>query len=167
MPLQSLHVCTLQLRWRICARKGVRGYLEAVAWLTDIRKAGEPSLYDLMSASPWIYTPRPSLIHLQMRLTYVKGLPGHCDASQVVQETGQLEGTELAFTGMLFQPVPWTLNTKKGMPADFEKYAADPEYVIINAPPNFMFQVDPTLRQIASLSFQPEEYTMCPMSLGH
>ncbi len=62
-------------------------------------------------------------------------------ATQVAQETGQTEGTELAFTGMLFQPVPWSMQTKKGMPADFEKYAADPDYVIINTPPNFMFQV--------------------------
>ncbi|CAL5228062.1 g11128 [Coccomyxa viridis] len=61
-------------------------------------------------------------------------------AKQVAQETGQTEGTELAFTGMLFQPVPWSMQTKKGMPADFEKYAADPDYVIINTPPNFMFQ---------------------------
>ena len=60
---------------------------------------------------------------------------------QVVQETGQPEGTELSFTGMLFQPVPWSMQTKKGMPAEFEKYAADPDYVIINTPPNFMFQV--------------------------
>ena len=47
----------------------------------------------------------------------------------------------MTFTGMLFQPVPWSMQTKKGMPADFEKYAADAEYVIINTPPNFMFQV--------------------------
>ena len=47
----------------------------------------------------------------------------------------------MTFTGMLFQPVPWSMQTKKGMPADFEKYAADAEYVIINIPPNFMFQV--------------------------
>ena len=47
----------------------------------------------------------------------------------------------MTFTGMLFQPVPWSMQTRKGMPADFEKYAADAEYVIINTPPNFMFQV--------------------------
>ncbi|CAK0785631.1 hypothetical protein CVIRNUC_008842 [Coccomyxa viridis] len=61
-------------------------------------------------------------------------------AKQVCHETGQVEGTEVTFTGMLFQPVPWSMQTKKGMPADFEKYAADAEYVIINTPPNFMFQ---------------------------
>lgn len=60
---------------------------------------------------------------------------------QVVQETGQPEGTEIAFTGVLFQPVPWSMQTKKGMPAEYEKFAADPDYVIINIPPNFMFQV--------------------------
>ncbi len=70
-------------------------------------------------------------------------------AAQVVQETGQAEGTELAFTGMLFQPVPWSMQTKKGMPADFEKYAADPDYVFINTPPNFMFQVSSAQHSIA------------------
>ena len=60
---------------------------------------------------------------------------------QVVQETGQPEGTEIAFTGILFQPVPWSMQTKKGMPAEYETFAADPDYIIINIPPNFMFQV--------------------------
>lgn len=59
----------------------------------------------------------------------------------MVQETAQPEGTELTYTGILFQPVPWSMQTKKGMPAEFEKYVADPDYVIINTPPNFMFQV--------------------------
>lgn len=77
--------------------------------------------------------------------------PTLCRAPQVVQETGQLDGTELAFTGMLFQPVPWSLKTKKGMPADYEQYAADSDYVIINTPPNFMFQVDPTPWYLAIL----------------
>ena len=58
----------------------------------------------------------------------------------------------MTFTGMLFQPVPWSMQTKKGMPADFEKYAADAEYVIINTPPNFMFQVRTVVCQSANAS---------------
>ena len=45
---------------------------------------------------------------------------------QVSRETGEPEGTQVSFTGMLFQPVPWSPNTKLGMPQEFEKYKADP-----------------------------------------
>ena len=45
---------------------------------------------------------------------------------QVSRETGQPAGTQVSFTGMLFQPVPWSPNTKLGMPQEFEKYKADP-----------------------------------------
>jgi hypothetical protein len=47
---------------------------------------------------------------------------------------------QVEFTQLLFQPVPYSLNTPKGMPAEFEKYRESDEYVIINVPPNFMFQ---------------------------
>lgn len=60
---------------------------------------------------------------------------------QVMKETGQPEGTEVEYTRMIFQPVPWSPTTKKGMPAEFEKYNEDPDYVFINIPPNFMFKV--------------------------
>lgn len=46
----------------------------------------------------------------------------------------------LEFTELLFQPVPYSVNTPKGMPKAFEQYHQNPEYVIINVPPNFMFQ---------------------------
>ena len=55
------------------------------------------------------------------------------------QLSGQIEG-KMEFTGLLFQPVPYTTATPKGMPAEFEKYHADDKYIIINVPPNFMFQ---------------------------
>lgn len=60
---------------------------------------------------------------------------------QVVKETEQPDGTQVEYTGILFQPVPWSPTTKKGMPQEFEKYHADPDYVMINIPPNFMFKV--------------------------
>ena len=46
---------------------------------------------------------------------------------------------KVEFTELLFQPVPYSLSTPKGMPAELEKYHDSDEYVIINVPPNFMF----------------------------
>lgn len=54
--------------------------------------------------------------------------------SQRLQEKG------LRFTELLFQPVPYSQHTPKGMPPEFEKYHNSDEYIIINVPPNFMFQ---------------------------
>ncbi|MEH2070940.1 MAG: hypothetical protein V7K47_22735 [Nostoc sp.] len=51
----------------------------------------------------------------------------------------QLQCQKVEFTKLLFQPVPYSLTTTKGMPAEFEKYHASDEYAIINIPPNFMF----------------------------
>ncbi|MEH1856233.1 MAG: hypothetical protein V7L11_32240 [Nostoc sp.] len=51
----------------------------------------------------------------------------------------QLGCEQLKFTELLFQPVPYSLTTPKGMPAEFEKYHQSDEYAIINVPPNFMF----------------------------
>ncbi|MEA5576553.1 hypothetical protein [Anabaena sp. UHCC 0451] len=45
----------------------------------------------------------------------------------------------IEFTQLLFQPVPYSLNTPKGMPSEFEKYQESDDYIIINVPPNFMF----------------------------
>ena len=42
--------------------------------------------------------------------------------------------------GMLFQPVPWSVNTKRGCPPQYEQFLDSPSHVIINVPPNFMFQ---------------------------
>ncbi|BBD68697.1 hypothetical protein NIES4072_39800 [Nostoc commune NIES-4072] len=51
----------------------------------------------------------------------------------------QLQCEQVKFTKLLFQPVPYSLTTTKGMPAEFEKYHESDEYAIINVPPNFMF----------------------------
>jgi hypothetical protein len=50
-----------------------------------------------------------------------------------------LQVTKVEFTELLFQPVPYSLLTPKGMPAEFEKYHESADYIIINIPPNFMF----------------------------
>jgi hypothetical protein len=60
---------------------------------------------------------------------------------QVARETGLPEGTATSFTGRLFQPVPWSPNTRLGMPKELEQFHADPDYVFINVPPNFMLKV--------------------------
>ena len=52
-----------------------------------------------------------------------------------------MEGPEgLEYSKMLFQPVPWSPATTKGMPAELEKYHSDPNYCTINVPPNFLFK---------------------------
>ncbi|NEO30320.1 MAG: hypothetical protein F6K36_07730 [Symploca sp. SIO3C6] len=47
---------------------------------------------------------------------------------------------QVEFTELLFQPVPYTTTTPKGMPAEYEHYHNSDDYVIINVPPNFMFK---------------------------
>ncbi|MEL6439279.1 MAG: hypothetical protein AAFQ80_08520 [Cyanobacteria bacterium J06621_8] len=57
--------------------------------------------------------------------------------SQISQK---LHETELEFTELIFKPVPYSQHTPKGMPPEFEKYHNCGEHIIINVPPNFMFQ---------------------------
>ena len=57
-----------------------------------------------------------------------------------IQQICQQMQFEIEFTELLFQPVPYSAATPKGMPAEFEKYHESDEYVIINVPPNFMFK---------------------------
>jgi hypothetical protein len=45
----------------------------------------------------------------------------------------------VTFTKILFQPVPYSPGTPKGMPAELEQYHQSPTHLIINVPPNFMF----------------------------
>jgi hypothetical protein len=52
----------------------------------------------------------------------------------------QLQCSRLEFTELLFQPVPYSSETPKGMPAEFEKYHESTDFAIVNVPPNFMFQ---------------------------
>lgn len=59
---------------------------------------------------------------------------------QVVKECRLSEGSQVKFSGLLFQPVPWSVASRKGMPSEFEKYSDNPQFTIINIPPNFMFQ---------------------------
>jgi hypothetical protein len=41
--------------------------------------------------------------------------------------------------GEVFQPVPWSPDTRFGMPRSFEVYHNNPEYAICNVPPVTMF----------------------------
>ncbi len=56
------------------------------------------------------------------------------------QISQQLKEPHIEFAELLFQPVPYSQNTPKGMHAEFEKYHNSENYIIINVPPNFMFQ---------------------------
>lgn len=55
------------------------------------------------------------------------------------QVADQIHWQQVEFTGLLFQPVPYSAATPKGMPAEFEAFHASSDHVIINVPPNFMF----------------------------
>jgi hypothetical protein len=59
--------------------------------------------------------------------------------SFIQQICQQSKSEKLQFTKLLFQPVPYSLSTPKGMPAELEKYHDSDDYVIINVPPNVMF----------------------------
>ncbi|MCL1470555.1 hypothetical protein [Argonema antarcticum] len=52
----------------------------------------------------------------------------------------QVKSEQVEFTELLFQPVPYSSATPKGMPVEFEPYYESPEHAIINVPPNFMFK---------------------------
>jgi hypothetical protein len=52
----------------------------------------------------------------------------------------QVHGEKVEFAELLFQPVPYSQGTPKGMPPEFEAYHNSPEHIIINIPPNFMFK---------------------------
>lgn len=47
---------------------------------------------------------------------------------------------QVEFTELLFQPTPYTPQATKGMPVEYEQYHENPDYLIINVPPNFMFK---------------------------
>lgn len=54
-------------------------------------------------------------------------------------EIGQATGRSVEFTGLLFEPQPWSLQQTKGMPVEYEKYHNDKEsYVIVHIPPPIM-----------------------------
>ena len=60
--------------------------------------------------------------------------------SFVQQVALQLQCSRLEFAELLFQPVPYSSDTPKGMPAEFEQYHQSIDFAIVNVPPNFMFQ---------------------------
>lgn len=65
------------------------------------------------------------------------------NTSEFIQQIAQQLSDRVAFiefTGLLFQPVPYSSQTPKGMPVEFEKYHHSDEHLIINIPPNFMFK---------------------------
>ena len=55
------------------------------------------------------------------------------------QVADQATCRSVIFTNNIFQPVPYSPGTPKGMPAEFEEYHQSPAHLIINVPPNFMF----------------------------
>ncbi|NJM28326.1 MAG: hypothetical protein HC856_09145 [Pseudanabaena sp. RU_4_16] len=64
-------------------------------------------------------------------------LKGETFLSQIAE---QLHCSKVEFTELVFQPVPYTVSTPKGMPQEFEPYYNSDDYAIINVPPNFMFK---------------------------
>jgi hypothetical protein len=68
--------------------------------------------------------------------TLVNLLQGEKFLEQIVV---QANCQAVEFTELLFQPVPYSLGTPKGMPAEFEQYHNSEDYIIVNVPPNFMF----------------------------
>jgi hypothetical protein len=64
-------------------------------------------------------------------------LKGETFLKQIIE---QMQCAKVEFTELLFQPVPYSTTTPKGMPAEFEKYHESNDHAIINVPPNFMFK---------------------------
>lgn len=57
-----------------------------------------------------------------------------------LQVAQQVQCSTVEFTELIFQPIPYTTATPKGMPAEYEQYHNQENYLIINVPPNFMFK---------------------------
>jgi hypothetical protein len=72
----------------------------------------------------------------QAKENLFKLLAGETFLNQICRN---LHCEKVEFTELLFQPVPYSTATPKGMPAEFEKYHESNEYVIVNVPHNFMF----------------------------
>jgi hypothetical protein len=76
------------------------------------------------------------ILETEAKKTLFNLLTGESFLNQIRQN---LKCEKVEFTELLFQPVPYSAATPKGMPAEFEKYHQSEEYAIINVPPNFMF----------------------------
>lgn len=67
-------------------------------------------------------------------------LVGLLSAEKFCEQVAAQAGVQqVVFTQILFQPVPYSPGTPKGMTAELERYYQSPDYLIINVPPNFMF----------------------------
>jgi hypothetical protein len=73
----------------------------------------------------------------EAKSTLFRLLNGENFRQQVAEQSG---ASQVEFTELLFQPIPYSESTPKGMPKEFEFYHESDEYVIINVPPNFMFK---------------------------
>jgi hypothetical protein len=62
------------------------------------------------------------------------------NATFLAQVAEQSQCDRVEFTELLFQPIPYTTRTPKGMLPEFEQYHESAQYSIINVPPNFMFK---------------------------
>jgi hypothetical protein len=75
------------------------------------------------------------------KITLFELLKNESFLSQVANQVAdKLNGNSVEFTELIFQPVPYTTTTPKGMPPEFEKYHKSDNHFIINVPPNFMFK---------------------------
>ncbi len=65
---------------------------------------------------------------------------GLLKTEKFLQQISQQVGGEVEFTQLVFQPVTYSTKNPKGMPKEFESYHESEKHIIINVPPNFMFQ---------------------------
>ncbi|MEL6461569.1 MAG: hypothetical protein AAFX46_01830 [Cyanobacteria bacterium J06636_27] len=77
------------------------------------------------------------ILEPQAKITLFELLENEGFLKQVSQQS---KCEQVEFTELLFQPVPYSKTTPKGMPEEFEKYHQSEEYTIVNVPPNFMFK---------------------------
>jgi hypothetical protein len=73
----------------------------------------------------------------QLKATLFEFLTTPAFLAQIAQAKGW---NHAEFTELLFQPVPYSTSTPKGMPAEFEKFHTSLDHAIINIPPHIMFQ---------------------------
>jgi len=108
----------------------------------QLADASEQQLKALLSSPAFCAQVRPTcfLICQQQRPHFSHRAELTLRTAQVVKQCSLPETAAVAFADVLFQPVPWSPTTRKGMPQEFERYHGSPEFAIINVPPNFMFQ---------------------------
>ncbi|CEM35912.1 unnamed protein product [Vitrella brassicaformis CCMP3155] len=60
---------------------------------------------------------------------------------KMTSEVCQVTTAESAeFTGLLFEPQPYSISTRHGMPQEMEHYHFDPSYAIVTVPATIMFK---------------------------